>query len=710
MEAEVAAIMSSDQIGPTRAALIAQRRLTLIAALTNIKDKEEQRAEIDRLTILNEKRLQILRQREEDLLDEEAQAAAIAVDNANATAIEHLAEATADIEDVEEDQANRTAALNGQQFIFASADIREKQKQAAAASGENTDRDTPTVEESPEIIVDEEGDEDPDDPANNRLVARYSPDGEIITRAVCAVLLWGPPGQIHATLIRAKSFLEYIGALHVNWRQYALPVDFTVDLTSIETRAYSIAELFAYMAPMAAYRYYKDRIMGFAEHLNRTSTCLSNTTALVMTDDEIKRFLANYGREIRNLAKQLDRERDQLYLLQTVMDLLTKWPTLRLDEEGNKANVPLSDLIYIGGEANPEGLGPYLTGLKDIPTVFHGDQEVVNGITSQNIRSRKVNQLTLKGDIKRRLSSLFYAENTIISRMVGHFHLDMFFRADGTPDTDDPEVEVDDRRNKPGSYRIQEKLAAEHGDRWEWIARGRTNNPLVPLRFEQDLYRKSTTTYVVRRGDSQYTIREFDPASLICDQARTDQGRLDPRVICMAPEHIRIRQLADIRVNFNGNYVIPNRREIPWPKWRHEHRKRGHYVRYGGIRPGSARSLPVTHYPEAYDKTDYLFAPGDTSPASFNFGRLPRGKSAMNLFQKASSPFHGAGYEYLPEADRFIAGGPLSTIPGNRSFPGKDLSLKRCDLCGHVYGRIVHSVSCGHDICTVCLGLTVLVR
>ena len=41
MEAEVAAIMSSDQIGPTRAALIAQRRLTLIAALTNIKDKGE---------------------------------------------------------------------------------------------------------------------------------------------------------------------------------------------------------------------------------------------------------------------------------------------------------------------------------------------------------------------------------------------------------------------------------------------------------------------------------------------------------------------------------------------------------------------------------------------------------------------------------------------------------------------------------------------
>ena len=95
------------------------------------------------------------------------------------------------------------------------------------------------------------------------------------------------------------------------------------------------------------------------------------------------------------------------------------------------------------------------------------------------------------------------------------------------------------------------------------------------------------------------------------------------------------------------------------------------------------QTWPVQVYPEDGNagNLDLLVALGDTSPVSFNSGRIPAGKLCFNLGQHASDPHDITGYEFLPAGDMFVAGGPLTTIPIVRSQPGMDLSLKRCMMC-----------------------------
>ena len=52
----------------------------------------------------------------------------------------------------------------------------------------------------------------------------------------------------------------------------------------------------------------------------------------------------------------------------------------------------------------------------------------------------------------------------------------------------------------------------------------------------------------------------------------------------------------------------------------------------------------------------------------------------------------------------------MHTTPTTEVHTGKELSLKRCHLCQWAYGRVVMAQPCGHTICTVCLGLTCLIR
>ena len=68
-------------------------------------------------------------------------------------------------------------------------------------------------------------------------VTANEPSLELLTRSIVAILLNGPPNENGEVIDAAGRYLEYSVLLVNQWEQHQLLKDFTVDLTTIDSRA-----------------------------------------------------------------------------------------------------------------------------------------------------------------------------------------------------------------------------------------------------------------------------------------------------------------------------------------------------------------------------------------------------------------------------------------------------------------------------------------
>ena len=571
----------------------------------------------------------------------------------------------------------------------------------AGASGTSTPKDTvDNVKKQLEKINIKQEDKPPGKPSNT-VTLRDEADVEFITRAITAILLWGPAADLQITTLRAKQILEYTIGLP-GWRPHAPCRDHLVDLTNPETRAISIVQIINFLPPMIGLTIYGPWLLDAPNKINRAITGVINPTAMMMTNDELTRFVNYYGKELYREAEKSGQLENISYLTNTVKKLLTGWIPLRLDKNGDKSKVRLRDLMFVGGKHHPGGLSQLLHDLTPAPKEFHGDTEVKPVAVPAMTKINRSNINNWKYQIDTRVVQAFSTPGTVLNNMNIGFLAAFFYNLDGTPETGEkPDIEV---IPVGGYYDAIAELKQVYGENWEAGIRRHIGKPPPIPANRIDLKRNSTRVYPTTWKNTSYLIMEWDEASRICDMDVTSECRITARTLCMLPDHLRIRQLHDLRINFNGNFTISKRTEIPWPGWDNETRRRGLFLRTSGFKPGTRlvndpenqpsffrtptlnhnrHTWPIMVYPESGNagNLDILYAAGDTSPACFNQYRVPAEKLVFNMGQHASNPYELQGYQYLPASDRFIAGGPLTTIPINRSNPGTQLSLKRCTMC-----------------------------
>lgn len=539
---------------------------------------------------------------------------------------------------------------------------------------------------------------------------RVGPNKQLLTRAIAAVLLNGPADQMQATIGRAQHIMEYL-LIIPGWTPVVLTESYTVDLSTEETRAVSIVDLLAFLPPADAHQSYKEWLGNIHHNLARTSTGSANTTPLVLNNRELQGFVADYCRDIQAAAEVTGNTRNLDYLVTTVTEILSKWTPLNLPDDGDNTRVKLMDLIYVGADHYEGGLAGYLQTLQTRQTENWGGVAAdCRGVGGNNVHN-PYNVDRLFYAIKISLAQKFYSEGTILNGMYFGFPRGDYYDAEGLPSTIIiDEVDAVEAVVQEGGNRVLNLLRQYYGEDWEVTANRWAGHPTPVPAVLEDLWLDSTDIYGTTYKGANYHIRKWDPASRICDQAVTSTGRLRHRVLCLLPDHLRLPQMHRIAINFLGEVKVSDVKEIPWPGWPSRVRRTGYFLQTQSVKPEDERAIPITHWPEAWDETDLLFAPGDTHPVCFNAGRLPKNKVVYNLTQHVGNPHNIADHEHMHSVDKFVAGGPLTTIPISRNQPGVEMSLRRCQLCRWVYGRVVYSTTCEHTICTVCLGVTSLIR
>ena len=355
-----------------------------------------------------------------------------------------------------------------------------------------------------------------------------------------------------------------------------------VDLTNEETRAISIVQIINFLPPMRGFTLYSKWLMEAPGKLSKAVTGVLNPTAWIMSQEELTMFVHNYGREFYRQAYLTDQLDDITYLTRTVTKILTGWLPLRI-ENGDRSRVKLADLMFTGGQHYPGGLTQLLADLTPQPREFDGGVAVIPSAVPAMRKPNRSNVESWNNQLNAKISKAFHNPGTVLNNMWMGFSQGRFFNVDGTPFTEDkPDIEV---ITEGGYYDAITQLKDLYGENWEpGLMKHIGSRPPIPSTYV-DLKRNSNRIYETIWKGTSYQIMEWDEASRICDLDCYSECRLQPRVLCMLPDHLRIRQLSDLRINFHGNFKISIRKEVSWPGWKNDTRRRGTFVRTSGFKP-----------------------------------------------------------------------------------------------------------------------------
>ena len=387
-----------------------------------------------------------------------------------------------------------------------------------------------------------------------------------------------------------------------------------------------------------------------------------------------------HGIDFRAWYNDLATEKD---LKAAMASTLMAWIPLEVKDEAELKRVKLNQLLYIGANQNGEGDIPVRPDFKNNPElIINNAKHPHRTIVSKGKDLKPEHFLSLRSDMTQILYAMYDDRRDPMFDMARGFREGNFYDKHGKEMKPheilkhiEPKMVLEIHRD-PVAY-----LKAQYPNDWEAMARTITGCMVPVPRTHEDLYANATDHYTVHRNGVPYQIARYDPASLICDPQLSVAGRVYPRAICLMPDDIRPSQMIIISAMFGGQFNIHSRREMELPKWTSKTRRTGEFVT--SIKPGSNRSLPVNLLPNntGHTKFDVLFAYGHSVPNTFEPERVPENRFTMAIGQQATNPYWLGGKEFLDAEDRFIAAGPLHTIPQSKVTTGKQLNLKRCHLC-----------------------------
>ena len=545
-------------------------------------------------------------------------------------------------------------------------------------------------------------------------IIREKVDASLVKRIIMITVMNGDPNTANPTIFRARELIDILFNVSGGTPK-PLTSGFYVNLHTIEDRATSIART-AYLLPRAAaFRDIMPWLTCLPTLINGAVHGITLPTALALSDEELARFAAHHAPEFYDMAVASGEDLD---LCRIVTEHLTMvYPLIYRDGDSDQA-VPLYKLIFLGRDHIPPDYRTELF-LQNIPEVIINNKVQLNPscIVPHLQTYKKSNHALSLNEIKYRISQAFNTTGQPLNMIAAAFRHGQFlnYRGDDpahlSPHDPDSQIIYVSVEEAPWQENDVYTVAIDrYGADWENIIRQQSNiTRPVELTFPAlDNLRSSRRVYKTRFRDVIFLIREWDPASLICDQHRTAEGRLTPRVLCVAPEDQRLPQMDGIIADWHGDFhVSRDHKELTWPGWESDTRRHGEYIRR--LTPGSSRHNPVRVLRAGHTTWDLLIAMGDAIPFNFNRLSLHSNEIVYRPGQHICNPHDVHSYEYLPEQDRFIATGPSHAIPQAQVLPGQYMLLKRCGLCNWIYGRVVQCLPCGHLYCTVCLGLTSLV-
>ena len=578
----------------------------------------------------------------------------------------------------------------------------------------NTDDDDEEDSDHPE-------DELPEFPDGNYLqpyvegvptIIRKNADQSFVKRIILITLYNGEANDIAPTVLRAK---EYMDMFFVIPGRSPKPITtaFCINLSTVDNRALSIARTAFLLHRDADYADIRKWLGDLQPNLNLAVKGIAHPAALILNDEDICRFIAQHSREWYNNATHEERQD-----LAAIVDKhLTGVFPLTFFPGETEACVPLFKLIYLGDEHVPPKYKKLLK-LQDRPTrldeqgVHTDPTEVIPHMATYNAQTHA----RLKKQIRLHLATIIRVTGQPLNIIAQHFRYGEFltYRARKPDEVDEQDPDNDivlfDLDNAPWGELDAYGMALEtYGNNWQADIIKENNITLaeeleIPI---TDYYTDSNRIYTTRFKRVSYKIRQWDPASRICDFMESVTGRLTPRRLCMQPEDMRIAQLECLTMNWDNEFEMAQHDELQWRGWNHPTRRKGEFIRR--MTPDIARHMPIRVLPNGQTPYDVLVAYGDCTPLAFNKFTLHHGELVYQPGQRVSNPHNKSDFQFLEARDVFVAMGPLATIPQTAIFPGRMMMLKRCGLCKWVYGATIQCLPCKHLFCRVCLGLTQLV-
>ena len=544
-------------------------------------------------------------------------------------------------------------------------------------------------------------------------IIRNRVDAPLVKRIIIAILYNGSAKHIIPTIRRAEEYIELFFLIPSGVSK-PLTTGFYVNLHSTDDRALSIART-CYLLPRDdAYRNILPWLATLPNILNEAVNGITTPTAMALSDEDLARFAAHHAEEFYEAAIADGEKPD---LCEIVTKHLTQVYPLIYKEGDTDQAVPLFKIVYLGRDHIPETYQTEMI-LQNVPEIvicnkvqLHPPYIIPNLKTFQTPNHRGY-----LNEIKLRISTAFATTGKPLSMIANAFRQGQFLtylgRNPAHVDHHDPDAQITHQDIDLAPWKENDVYAESirrHGVLWETTLRQLTNiSTSLELTWpDLDTLGSSNRIYETVHKKTPFLIREWDPASLICDINRTHEGRLTPRVLCLAPEDQRLPQMDGISMDWNANFTIGVHKEMTWPGWTHEIRRTGQYIKR--LSPGESRHHPIRVLRAGHTNWDLLIAHRDSVPFNFNKLSLHTGHIGYRPGQAVCDPNDIEGYEYMAEADRFIAAGPPNTIPQVQVLPGEKMMLKRCGLCFWIYGRTIMCIPCGHTFCSLCLGLTSLV-
>ena len=568
--------------------------------------------------------------------------------------------------------------------------------------------------------TDDDGD-DPDSSDGNLLqnpiegvphIIREKADRSFVKRVILMILQNGEGDDIAPTIIRAQELMDLLFKVP---HRCCKPVTtgFCVNLSTQENRALSIARTSFLLHKDEDYGDIRRWLSTLQPNLNLAIRGIAHPAALVLTDEEIARFVEQHAPEWYATATEDEKKNLAMIVDKYITNI---YPLIFLPGETDSC-VPLFKIIYLGDEHVPQEYKQLLK-LQSKPTRF--DDQGLNPLPTQvipHMATYDVNRhKRLVQQIRLHLSTIFRITGQPLNIIAQHFrHGEFLTYLARNPN----ELDEQDADNNIVSYSLDTAPWGErdvysmalqiHGENWQAEILGEYNITLaeeleIPI---TDWYTDSNLVYTTSFKGVQYKIRQWDPASRICDYQESVTGRLTARRLCLPIQDMRIPQLDGLHMDWQGDFNMSQYEEMPWKEWTHPIRRKGEFITR--MTPSVARHSPIRALPSGQTPYDILTAYGDCSPLAFNRFTLHHGEIVYNTGQRVCRPHNKEDYQYMEPRDRFIAMGPLATIPQTAILPGCLMMLKRCGLCRWIYGATIQCLPCKHLFCRVCLGLTQLV-
>ena len=544
-------------------------------------------------------------------------------------------------------------------------------------------------------------------------VIRDRADLSFTKRLMLAIFMNGHADELEPTIKRAQKLIDVLFLVGGRANK-PVTTRFCVNLATSEARAKSAARACFLLPRDEDYNNIQKWLNTILPVIRGSITGITNPAGIALTNEEIARFAATHAREFYDLRQQ----NEETELDEIVMKYLTKvYPLVYLEDETNRV-VPLFKLMYLGEQHIPEEYREHMK-LRDAPAVYtanHGWEIKPTNVVPCMAEYRLHNHDQYVNRIKLNLSMAFGITGQPLNQIKTHFKEKIFLNYLGRdPKYDDiadkdrelPTISI---KNAPwGEGDVIAAARKEYGEYWEEdLVRLYGIKPSEELFLPApDLYKNSNRTYNAFHNGSRFTIREFDPASRICDVNMEATCRLTPRRLCVQPQDQRLPQMDGISINRAGNFTVTQYKEIPWPNWPSQIRRLGQY--FPRVEPTATRNTPIRVLPAGHTPWDILMAFGDTVPFNFNKLTLHTNEIVYRPGQQVSNPYRPRGFQFMNPGDSFIATGPLNAIPQTNVLPGQHMSLKRCGMCNWVYGRVIQCLPCSHTFCGVCLGLTSLI-